>query len=128
MKQSSRTLIPDPYGNLPVRDRHAVMIYISPEAFEFLNKKVFGGTPGALNATATTLLSALIEEIKKLNPAIEHWEPDNEQRILAILKRVSFADGRKAVAKRPASRRANPPASVAPPQPADSANVPSTAD
>lgn len=118
-RQSSSTIIPDPYEALSVRDRQTVIGYLTPEVHQYFTRKVFAGTKGCMNATMNTLLEAL--RLALVADGITQYEPDNEQRVLAILQRVNF---RPAAAKRPPSRRANLPVTVSATQPTDRADVP----
>lgn len=125
MKQSSRTNIHDPYGETPVRQRMNITCYIDPEVHRYFQRSVFGGTPGAMTATVANLLNALHQELIK--EKITQWNPDNEQRVIDILKRTNFRDGVPTPAKRTAPRRTNPPTPLPPPQPTGGEHVPAAA-
>lgn len=86
--QSSRTTIPDPYRDKPVRDRHGLMTYISTEAFQFLGRRLLQGTPGAMNAVMSTMLSKLIAELE--TRGFTQWEPDIEPQIVVVLADLNF--------------------------------------
>lgn len=121
-RNASRTVIPDPYGSSPVRDRHHLSLYIDPGVAQYFNRKVFAGTPGALNATINNLISKLHEAL--IADGITQFEVDNEQRVIAILGRF----GVRPVGKSAPARRANRPVPLPPPQPASGQHVPATAD
>jgi hypothetical protein len=89
MKQSTRTTIADPYSGTPSRDRHGVSVYFPSDVHQYLNRKLFGGTPGAMNAVVNTLVDGFIKECKRRSLP-EQWEPETEGLIKDVLADLNF--------------------------------------
>lgn len=93
---ASRTNIPNPYSDLPVRSRSCLQTHIDPEVHKYLDS-ITARTPGAVSSIVTTLIAAFVAESRKRKlPA--QFDPENESRIIDILTDLSFK-------RRPAAAR-----------------------
>lgn len=63
--------------------------YVSPSVHQFFHRGVFGGTPGAMNATVANFIDKLQTEWKK-RKLPENWEPENEKAMMEILDSLNF--------------------------------------
>lgn len=85
---ATRTNIPNPYSNLPVRERACLQIHVDPKVQGYL-EALTGRTPGAISAIIATMVSNFVKETEKRKiPA--NFDPENESRLIELLADLTF--------------------------------------
>lgn len=85
---ATHTNIPNPYSDVPVRQRSALQVHVTHEVHQYL-RGITANTPGAVCAICATLVNILVKEAKarKIKP---QFEPENESRLIELLADLTF--------------------------------------